>query len=268
MSTQRDSFPWFRGSDDTIVWIGRLAVPLILLLLWKLSSMVVGPIALAPPGDSFGALFQGFTDGWILTGLKRTLIELAVAYVLAVIAGVWIGVVLGLNRFWEDVTEPFVLGIYSIPKVTLFPIFLFIFQLGLDSKIAFGWFHGVFPILILTMSSMGTIREEHLKVARSLDLSQWQKFREVIVPSILPGLVIGLRLGFNLTFLGIILGEMFAARAGLGYSLMQYMHSALVERMLAIIVLLIFIAAGVNIVFYLIEKRLGSRGDEMANVQM
>jgi len=55
-----------------------------------------------------------------------------------------------LATFLREVAEPFVLNIYAIPKVMLFPIFLFIFGLGMESKIAFGFFHGIFPIIILT----------------------------------------------------------------------------------------------------------------------
>lgn len=257
-----------RVGVETIT-LGRLAVPVVLLVIWQAAAMSVSEIALATPGASVRAAVDGLgAGGWMVEGLQRTLLELVIAYVLAVVAGIWIGVTLGLNEFWEEVFEPVVLGVYSIPKITLFPIFLFIFQLGMDSKIAFGWFHGVFPIAILTMKSMGTIRGAHLKVARSLLLSRWQTVREVVVPSILPGLVIGLRLGFNLTFLGIILGEMFAARAGLGYVLVQYMMGTYVDRMLAIILVLVIVATVVNTAFFLIEGRLGGDGEETVAVRM
>nr|WP_233265091.1 ABC transporter permease subunit [Halomarina oriensis] len=192
--------------------------------------------------------------------------ELVVAYALAIVVGIWVGVVLGLNDFWHDVFEPIVLGTYAIPKVTLFPIFLFVFQFGMDSKIAFGWFHGVFPVAILTMSAMATIEDTHLDVARSLRLSRWQTFRHVVVPSILPGLVIGLRLGFNLTFLGIVLGEMFASRAGLGYTLVEYIAGVQTAPMLAIIVVLVLIATVVNVGFFALENHLGSRGSDTAQM--
>ena len=60
---------------------------------------------------------------------------------------------LGLVRFWGNVFEPITLSVYSIPKVTLFPIFLTVFGFGLYSKIAFGMFHGIFPIIIIAMNA-------------------------------------------------------------------------------------------------------------------
>ncbi|WP_254545230.1 ABC transporter permease [Halomarina pelagica] len=250
------------------VTVGRLAVPIALLLLWQVLAMTTSGFALATPAESVAALLDGLRRGWLLDGFRRTMAELLAAYALAVVTGVWVGVALGLDDFWADVFEPLLLGTYSIPKVTLFPVFLFVFQLGMDSKIAFGWFHGVFPIAILTLSAMATVRDEHLKVARSLGLSRWQTFREVIVPSILPGLVIGLRLGFNLTFLGVILGEMFAARAGLGYELVEYIVGLQVDRMLAIILVLVLVATAVNLGFFALEGRLADGGGERADVRL
>ncbi|MFC5972143.1 ABC transporter permease [Halomarina salina] len=262
MSTSSSRFRF----DGDVVLFGRLAVPLVVVALWQVLAMSVSGFALATPTDTFDALLDGIRSGWMVEGFERTMTELLVAYVLAIVVGIWAGVALGLSDFWHDVFEPIVLGTYAIPKVTLFPIFLFVFQFGMDSKIAFGWFHGVFPVAILTMSAMGTIDETHLDVARSLRLSRWQTFRHVIVPSILPGLVIGLRLGFNLTFLGIVLGEMFASRAGLGYTLVEYIAGVQTAPMLAIIVVLVLVATVVNVGFFVLENRLGSRSADTAQM--
>jgi len=255
-------------SDGQVITLGRIAVPVFLLLVWQVLAMSVGDLTLATPAEAFAQLLAGFQSGWLVPDLQRTIVELVAAYALAIVAGVWVGVALGLSDFWRDVFQPIIVGTYAIPKVTLFPLFLFVFQLGVDSKVAFGWFHGVFPIAILTTSAMATIRPEHLAVSRSLDLSRWQTFREIIVPSILPGLVIGLRLGFNLTFLGIVLGEMFAARAGLGYRLVQYITGVQTARMLSIILLLVLIAAAVNVCFFVLEGRLSARGQDTADMRM
>lgn len=265
--SMRSAFGLRRGRLDGVT-VGRLVVPIVLVLIWQGLAMITGRYALASPVETAAALRHGIQDGWILAGFRRTMTELVIAFAIAAVTGIWVGVVLGLDEFWYDVFEPLMLGLYSIPKVTLFPIFLFIFQFGMDSKIAFGWFHGIFPIAILMMSATATVEKTHLQVGRSLQLSRWQMFREIVVPSVLPSLVIGLRLGFNLTFLGIILGEMFASRSGLGYTLMELITGVQVARMLAVIVVLVLVAAVVNVGFFKLENYLGSRGEETANVTM
>ena len=79
----------------------------------------------------------------------------------------------------------------------------------------------------------------HLKVARSLKLSRLATFRQVIFPSIFPSLLTGLRLGFSLTLLGVILGEMFASRAGFGYELVEAITLHDMPRMYGIVAVLV-----------------------------
>ena len=90
---------------------------------------------------------------WFFGSLGATLAAAVVGFAIAAVAGLWIGVTLGLTRFWGEVFEPVTLSVYSIPKVTLFPIFLTVFGFGLYSKVAFGMFHGIFPIMIIAMNA-------------------------------------------------------------------------------------------------------------------
>jgi NitT/TauT family transport system permease protein len=171
------------------------------------------------------------------------------------VAGLWIGVTLGLTRFWGQVFEPITLSVYSIPKVTLFPIFLTVFGFGLYSKVAFGMFHGIFPIIIIAMNATRDVSDVHLKVARSLRMSRLNTFRHVIFPSIFPSLLTGLRLGFSLTLLGVVLGEMFASRAGFGYELVEAITLHDMPRMYGIVAVLVIIAFAVNALLLAAEQR-------------
>jgi NitT/TauT family transport system permease protein len=93
------------------------------------------------------------------------------------------------------------------------------------------------------------VRPVHLKVARSLRLSRMATFRQVIFPSIFPSLLTGLRLGFSLTLLGVVLGEMFASRAGFGYELVEAITLHDMPRMYGIVAVLVVIAFIVNALF-------------------
>jgi NitT/TauT family transport system permease protein len=206
---------------------------------------------------TFSVLKAGLIErGWLLSDLKDTMIELLFGYLFAVILGLLVGFVLGMNRFLREVLEPFVLNVYAIPKVTLFPIFLFVFGLGMDSKVAFGFFHGIFPIIILTMGAIKDIKGVYIKVGRSFRLNPFQVYKEIVFPSILPSLMTGLRLGFNLSFIGVILGEMAASKSGLGYALMRSEGAFYMEKIISIVVVLAVIALAVNSFCYAIEGRL------------
>lgn len=229
-------------AQRTAILIGQAAIPLALLAVWQVSAMLAGDFYIATPADAFAALDRD----WFFDSLGATLLAALIGFLIAAAAGLWIGVTLGLTRFWGQVLEPVTLSVYSIPKVTLFPIFLTVFGFGLGSKVAFGMFHGVFPILIIAMNATRAVSPVHLKVARSLRLGRVQTFKQVIFPSIYPSLLTGLRLGFSLTLLGVILGEMFASRAGFGYELVEAITLHDMPRMYGIVATLVVIAFVVN----------------------
>jgi NitT/TauT family transport system permease protein len=243
------------GPDPVLA--GQIAFPLLLLAAWQATGMLAGDFYVATPVQAVDAIADGISGGWFFESLAATLGAVAVGFAIAAAAGLWIGVTLGLVPFWRKVFEPVVLSVYTAPKVTLFPVFLVAFGFGLSSKIAFGAFHGIFPIVIVTMNAARGINPVHLKVARSLGLSRGATFRQVVLPSILPSIATGLRMGFGLTLLGVVLGEMFASRSGFGYELVQAITVHDMPRMYGIIAALVVIALVVNALFLRWERSAG-----------
>jgi NitT/TauT family transport system permease protein len=235
-----------------------MIIPFLLLGLWQIFSWIAGEFVLPSPQTTLKVLLEGIERGWLWQNLRITLLETFLAFILAAIMGLCAGFFLGTRSFWRETLEPIILSTYAIPKVTLYPIFLFLFKLGLSSKVAFGWFHGVFPVLILTQNAVETVRPVFLKVGQSLRLSPLQIFTQIVFPAVLPSLIAGLRLGFNVTFLGVILGEMFASKQGLGFLLTASSEAFDMPKILAVIVVLAGIAMGVNAGFYILERKVKS----------
>ena len=65
---------------------------------------------------------------------------------------------LGAHRLSGEVTEPILTALYSIPKITLYPVILLLFGLGISAKIAFGVIHGIIPVILFTMNAVRNIR--------------------------------------------------------------------------------------------------------------
>jgi len=234
----------------------RIGTAIAVLLLWSLLSRILGEDYLPGPALTAQVTVEGFARGWLWHATLTTLSEIAPAFAIAAIVGLFFGALLGLSRIWGEIFEPLILGVYSVPKVTLYPIFLLIFKVGAASKIAFGMFHGVFPMQIMAQAAIANIRPVYLKVARSLDLSPAQTVIHVVIPALVPALVVGLRLAFSLTFIGVILGEIFASRGGLGFLLSAADQTFDVKRVNAVIVVLAIIGVGVNFFFNALERRI------------
>jgi NitT/TauT family transport system permease protein len=243
------------------VRLGQAAVLLGLLAAWEGLSRKAGGLFLPGPGAAVSTVADGVQGGWLLPHLATTVVELGWAYVWAVAIGLSLGFGLGTRPVLREAYEDLLLNLYAVPKVTLFPLFLASFKLGMASKVAFGAFHGLFPVAIYTWTAIRTMNPVHLKVARSLKLSSWETFWRVLFPAVLPGIVTGLRLGFNLTLLGVVLGEMFASRGGLGFLLMSFAGAFDATRIVAVIVVLFVMALGANGMLLALERRI-RRGPE------
>ncbi|MGA7527553.1 MAG: hypothetical protein WBW11_10050, partial [Pseudolabrys sp.] len=128
-----------------------------LLLFWELAYFVVGNVALRSPWQTIEFLGQLMRTDLFWLHLADTLKAFAAALAIAVVVGLLIGFALGLHRLSGDAMEPILVALYSIPKITLYPIILLAFGIGISAKIAFGAIHGVIPVALFTLGAVRTI---------------------------------------------------------------------------------------------------------------
>jgi NitT/TauT family transport system permease protein len=144
--------------------------------------------------------------------------------------------------------------------VTLYPLVLLIFSLGISAKIAFGIMHGIIPVILFTMGAVRNIEPVHLKTARVLRLSAWQTATTILAPAVIPEIFTGLRVGFSLTLLGVIIGEMFASQRGLGFLVINGINTHDVPTMMAVILLIIVFAIAASSLLLAADRKLHRRG--------
>jgi NitT/TauT family transport system permease protein len=236
-----------------------LAIVLVLLLMWQGLHVVVGETALPGPVPTLSYLARLVTTARFADNAAATATAFAFALMLAYGIGLAIGVWMGAHRLSGAVGEPILVALYSLPKITLYPVVLLIFGLGISGKTAFGALHGILPVALLTMAAIRNISPVYLKTARSMRLSGWQTVMMVLFPATLPEVVSGLRIGLTVTLLGVLLAEMFASKQGLGFLIMNAMSLLQTEEMIAVAVLLFAFAALTNALLLWIEHRLHRR---------
>ena len=236
-----------------------LAIVLVLLLMWEGLHVVVGETALPGPVPTLSYLARLVTTARFADNAAATATAFAFALMLAYGIGLAIGVWMGAHRLSGAVGEPILVALYSLPKITLYPVVLLIFGLGISGKTAFGALHGILPVALLTMAAIRNISPVYLKTARSMRLSGWQTVMMVLFPATLPEVVSGLRIGLTVTLLGVLLAEMFASKQGLGFLIMNAMSLLQTEEMIAVAVLLFAFAALTNALLLWIEHRLHRR---------
>ena len=224
------------------------------LVLWQLLHWAVGPDVVSSPWATIARAAALLGTGTFWGHINATLTAFALASVISIAAGIALGLWLGLFRFAGDVADPILGTLYSIPKITLYPIILLCFGLGISAKIAFGVIHGVFPIAIFTMNAVRNVAPVYRRTARVMRLSPVATAATIMAPAALPEILAGIRVGVALTLLGTLIGELFAATSGLGFALIRAMDVHAVVDILAITLLLFCFAAGVNASLRLVER--------------
>ena len=165
------------------------------------------------------------------------------------------GLALGTNRLAGQVGEPILSSLYSIPKITLYPVILLVFGLGVSAKVAFGALHGIFPVALFAIGALRNTSPVLIKTARVLRLAPVETARTVLLPAALPEIVTGLRIGFSATLLGTLIGELFASDQGLGFMLIRAMEAHKVLDIVALTLLLFAFAAIANGLLLVVERR-------------
>jgi len=238
-------------------WRDPLLLIAILLAGWQLLYLAVGDVGLSSPSRTVRNVTAMLGDARFLPHIRETLLAFTQAFAIALAAGLLIGLTLGASRLTGEVAEPILVALYSIPKVTLYPVILLVFGIGMPAKVAFGAIHGIVPISLFAMNAIRNIAPVHLRTARVLRLSPVETAGKILLRAALPEIVTGIRVGFSLTLIGTLLGEMFGAQRGLGFLLMQAMSLHEMERIMSITLVLVVFAAAVNAVLLALERRLG-----------
>ncbi len=230
-----------------------------LVLAWQVLHWIAGGLVLPSPLGAAERLALIAADPDFAGHAWETGRAFATALAISLVGGLVLGVLLGAHRLSGEVAEPVLVALYSIPKITLYPVILLFFGLGVSAKIAFGALHGIIPVIIFSMNAVRNMRPVYLRSARAMRLTPLQAGLHVMVPATLPEIVSGFRLGFALTLLGTMIGEMFASQRGIGYMLVKAMESNEPTTIMALALLLIVFATGASWMLLALDNRLHRR---------
>src|SRR3954447_15696636 len=230
-----------------------------MILLWQLGSWRLGHEVLPSPAATLRKLAAIMTDEDFPRHAWETGRAFATALVIALAGGLVIGLVLGAHRLSGDVAEPILVALYSIPKITLYPVILLLFGLGISAKIAFGVIHGVIPVIVFTMNAVRNMPGIYFRAARTMRLSPMQTACTIVIPAALPEIISGFRVGFALTLLGTLIGEMFASQRGIGYMLVRAMETNDTLTVMALAFLLVVLATAASTALLALDRRLHKR---------
>jgi len=226
---------------------------------WQMIYWLVGEVALRSPAETARFTASLLAGDTLWPHARESLMAFGLALAFAVVGGLAIGFLLGSVRQAAEIFEPFLTAIYSIPKITLYPILLLMFGLGMPAKVAFGAIHGVIPIAIFTLNGVRNVRPVLVKAGRTMRLGTLGLIKSILFPAALPEIFTGLRIGFSLTLIGTLLGEMFASQRGIGFLMMNAIGLHNIDLIMALTLLIIIFSATISSVLLFYDRKLRER---------
>jgi len=199
--------------------LGAAAV-IVFLTAWELCGntlQLINPLFMSAPSLVFKAAFQMFASGEIFNDLYVSGIEFVVGYILSVVVAIPFGIAIGWYKRFAYVCDPFVNAMNATPRIALLPLVIIWLGIGILSKVGIIFLGAVFPLLINTRDGVKTTPHNLLTAARSFGASEWQIFKSVVLPSTVPFILTGLRLAVGRALIGVMVGELYAATAGIGF---------------------------------------------------
>ena len=210
-------YKFYLNQEKKILGISAVVV---FLTIWELTGGVfqlINPMFMSAPSLIWKAAVGLFASGEIYNDLYISGIEFAWGYFLSVIFAVPFGIMCGWYRRMAYIFDPFINAMNATPRVALLPLVIIWLGIGVLSKIGIIFLGAVFPILINTRDGVKTTPHNLLNAAKSFGASEWQIFKSVVLPSTLPFILTGLRLGVGRALIGVMVGELYAATAGIGF---------------------------------------------------
>jgi len=227
-------------------------------VLWSIiyHLKVIDPVLLPSPGDSFKAIVDGFASGALARDFIITIRRTLLAFVIAVLVAVPLGVVLGSSpkvyRTFEFIIDFF----RSTPASALFPLFLVILGVGEGTKIAVAAFGASLLILFNTAYGVMNARKTRQAAAKVMGASPGRVMLEVTLLESLPQTFVGMRAGVSFALVIVIVAEMFIGSTdGLGQRVINAQSVFNMPEMYATIFAAGVLGYGMNLVFIVVERR-------------
>lgn len=205
-----------------LLWLWRAAIILGLLVLWEVASgTVIDRFWISEPSQLFPRLWQMTADGSLPYHLAFTLEEMAIGLAAGGVLGAGAGLLLGRQPFLAELLSPIIVGIYSLPKIALAPLFILWFGIDLASKIVLVAVIVFFLVFFNTFSGVKEVDRGLTNVLRLAGASRTEIFYHLVLPSAAVWIFTGFRLAVPYALIGAIIGELMASSRGIGY-LLQY----------------------------------------------
>ena len=259
-----------RKARDWPKIFGWIFLPALLVVVWQvvagwLNQPWIFPTATRVTDQLIHPLREHYASGSLLSNTLVSLLRVVIGFTAAAVAGVSLGLVMGVSRTFRGLLEPLTEFLRPLCPIAWLPFAIVVFKLkslpqllGLDytrtifDEVQLGmifvlFMGGFFPILTNTLDGVAGVRRNYLSLARVLGANRRQSFFHVYLPAAMPMILTGFRQGIGLCWFVIIAAEMMTGSdSGIGYLLMYASDQSAMDVVIAAMVIIGSIGALLN----------------------
>ena len=184
-------------------------------------SGTVSPLFLSSPSDVAHKILQLFASGAVWPHLRASAQEALFGFGLAMLIGIPIGIAMGRLPLVRLTLEPFVAALYSSPSVAFLPLLIIWLGIGLWSKVVLVFVGAVVVMIVNTETGVSTVDARLVEMARSFTASEREVLSKIVLPAAAPFILAGVRLAVGRVLIMVVVAELYASTAGLGYLIFQ-----------------------------------------------
>lgn len=207
-----------RRRSAWMLHVGRAGLLIAVLACWQSASgPLLDPFFFSRPSDIAHAFARLLASGQFTENFVVTVKEVVLGYAAGAGLGIVAAVVLGPSRRALAIVEPFLVGIYAVPAVSLAPLIIIWFGLGIASKIVLAAYFAFFTVFLNGAMAIRNVPRGWIDTARLMGANRPQLFRKVILRAAAPQLLTGLRTAMPLAVIGALVGEFISSQKGIGF---------------------------------------------------
>lgn len=199
-------------------WV-RLVSPIVIVAIWQLASStgVLPERLLASPLTTLTTAIDITRDGTLPHAIAVSTQRAALGFVIGAIAGIGLALLTGLSVIAEQIVDPPLQMLRTLPFYGLIPLLILWFGIGELPKIVLVAFGVAIPLYLNTFAGIRSVDGKLAELAQVQQLSKLGLIRHIVLPGALPQALVGLRQSLGVAWLALIVAEQVNADAGLGY---------------------------------------------------
>lgn len=256
-SARRSGMPRWWYEFGSLQLVGQFAFLIGTLVVWQVASNAFGwEFWISNPVGIVEALIRWYNTGLLIPDLQITLFEAAIGFLVGSAFGGLMGFLLGWVRPLGNFMEPFVLALYTVPKIALAPLFVLWFGIGPTNKVMFSGLLVALMVFITTFQGVRQVDRDLVANAILLGAKPFQTWTKIALPYSAVWIFTGLRIGLPYALIGAIVGEFVASDSGVGYRIKEATSYFDTSAVFAGILVLMIISTFLLTILRLVERRI------------